>query len=78
MDPSAGEPQAVFAADGRVLVTWTGAESRDGVWWSAPHAALIGATTEHVVLGAELRRVGEAVPVLADGGAPAVAWTDRH
>ena len=58
-------------------MTWTGVESRDGVWWSAPHASLIGATTEHVVLGAELRRVGEAVPVLADGGAPAVAWMDR-
>ena len=67
-DSYGGAPRALFAPDGRALVTWAGGERRDGVWWGAPHAALLGAAPEHSALGAELRDVASLTPLLLDGG----------
>ena len=77
-DNEAGHPRAAIAG-GRVLLTWAGPGSRDGVTWLAAQSATLplgAGGPERRVHGPGLRSATSVTPLLVEGGGQAAVWTD--
>jgi hypothetical protein len=73
-DVDGGNPRAMYAPDGRALVTWAANRGRGGVWSRAPFAAL-PAPLRRSALGSGLMDVESVTPLTLANGRPAIAWT---
>ncbi len=79
-DSNGAQPRAVFARDGRPVVTWGGNRTRAGFSFAAAQVATLtagGVFGPSQVLGSPLRDAAAVAPVILPGGAPAVAWSDN-